>query len=407
MRVLESDGLSRSEKALGIARWFLRLHNDRVRYSFQGKDCKTPRHQLDNLVWLAVATAPPGFCHVKNEMTGTLFEDVLAGLPFDAIKRRWDTKMHPLQYQRPTKEVSEGVIKQANELVAKLAAEGSLARCHARLGDIQQILGSGGAASLYQVEERGQLRNRVAWFPDPIKDNTAEVEQSGKPFDRLLKGKAATVKPVELPPRKIGWERFRDEVLPTARRLELLVPGGRAGFFGLVTAVDPQAPPILQWDGLTTRVEYETDPPQIVDEPLPRNPVSWYFYHGGSYASGWNLNQGVWANVTAVTTLPPHWQRPDKFKHMPQMALFVLEGCHDQSTVQTVRGFFPESLRSEFHGIRAAMEAYARTMTLGGREESTANGLALAHGEQDGVTVRVTGADGGVETFQIHWRKDD
>ena len=56
----------------------------------------------DNLTWLAVATAPAGFCHVRSSMIGTLLEDVAAGMPFDAIKQRFDAKMHPLQYQRPT-----------------------------------------------------------------------------------------------------------------------------------------------------------------------------------------------------------------------------------------------------------------------------------------------------------------
>lgn len=55
-------------------------------------------------------------------------------------------------------------------------------------------------------------------------------------------------------------------------------------------------------------------------------------------------------------------------------------------------GFFPECLRSEYHEIRHAMEAYSRSATIAGREEGTANGIALDKGES--LTVRIHSGDG-------------
>jgi hypothetical protein len=84
VRVLEADAVDRSEKTLGAAKWLLELHG-------KVKDVKGPRK--NNLVWLAVATAPPGFCHVKTTMINTLLDDIVAGLPYESIKARWNEKM--------------------------------------------------------------------------------------------------------------------------------------------------------------------------------------------------------------------------------------------------------------------------------------------------------------------------
>ncbi len=54
------------------------------------------------------------------------------------------------------------------------------------------------------------------------------------------------------------WEKFARTVLPDAETIELYVPAEAAPYVAMVTAANPQAPPILQWD----RAER-------------RNPVSW------------------------------------------------------------------------------------------------------------------------------------
>jgi len=123
VRVLKSDALTRSEKALGIAEWFADLHG-----------------KTTNQLWLAVATAPVGYCHVRSTMISTLLDDIVAGLPFETISRRWAEKMNPLQYQRPTAAPKEGAIEAAEKLVEKLGIAKSLERRYATLDDIQASL---------------------------------------------------------------------------------------------------------------------------------------------------------------------------------------------------------------------------------------------------------------------------
>ena len=77
----------------------------------------------NNLIWRAVATAPPGWCHVKTTMIATRSTISCSRLDFDEIKRKWDAKMHPLKYQRPTT-VKEGNLDAANKLIERWVRSG-------------------------------------------------------------------------------------------------------------------------------------------------------------------------------------------------------------------------------------------------------------------------------------------
>lgn len=343
VRVLEADVIDRSEKTLGVAQWFLKLHRN-----IEGE---RGQHR-SNLIWLAVATAPPGWCHVRTTMIGTLLEDVIQGLPFDRIQKRWADKMHPLQYQRPTA-ISDGALKAANEAVEKLGSAGSLQRRFAKLSEVTAL-----------------------WRPREIPE--AQKANTGGAFDHLMTN-TKKIKKVELPPTKMAWDKFRDAVLPSAFQIECMVPHS-GGFFGLVTAVNADAPPILQWDGL---------------EGLPRNPVSWYFHHPFGEARGWNLQPG-WTTVAAAFLKPCHWQDAGKFSGFGSGIFLALAGAKDVRGVIS-GSFFPECLRSEYHDIRAAMEAYSKAATIAGRDEGDANGICL-DGKNE-LRVRVRGDTGSATEY--------
>jgi hypothetical protein len=380
VRVLEADAVDRSEKTLGLAQWLLKLHQTIAEKRGSVRD---------NLIWSAVATAPPGWCHIRSTMISTLLDDIVAGIPFESIQRRWNEKMHPLQYQRPST-VKDGNLEQANRIVAKLQSEGALQRRYARLEEVTALWRpkpSEMESSKVKFEDCPTclLRNKVIALVDPglcplcgSKYGQVGKITAIKPFDHL-KARSA-VKPVELPPRQMNWQRFRDEVLPGAVSLEVQIGYGNLPFFGMVTAANAESPPILQWDGLAAQAP----------DPLPRNPVSWYFYNGGSAASQWGLAFG-WIKVNAICLKPCHWQR--EFPHQGGGIFFVLEGARDQRMGQGI-ALFPEMLRSEYHEIRHAVEAFSRSAELTGREEASANGICL-----DGKTVLSVRADGQVYTL--------
>lgn len=342
IQVLNTQALYRSEKVLGAAQWLCDL---------QSRLTAEPLAlRRENILWAAVAQAPPGYCHPSTNMIGTLLEDVAAGYAFEEIARRFAVKMSPLQYQRPQAAPSAGNVRRGEELVAELGLERSLERRFARLEDIQTI-----------------------WKPAPKKTPA----QSGV-FGHLRTKNAATATPALVASGgALTAVKFLRDVLPHAERMEALAPA-RGPYCAFVTATHPDAPPILQWD-----------------REGRRNPVSWYVYSNGSRSSDWNLRSGEYFPVTAVAEFPPHWYGEMHSHHAPGL-LFALEGCRDQG--EPGAGLFPELLRTELREVRATLEAYSKNARLTGAEEASACGLAVRQQHNTEELVRVRVITGGVTT---------
>jgi hypothetical protein len=345
--LLTSGNLYRSEKCIGVAKWLLDLHTAREAAKGEARD---------NVVWLAVATAPAGFCHIRTGMIGTLLEDIQLGLAFADIKAKFDAKMHPLQYQRPQAAPSAGQIAQAEKVVAALASAGSLARRFARLEDLETI-----------------------WTPKMVEPSAPKGGVFGhlKPKGELPRGGN-----VEQPAVTMTWEKFARTVLPDAETIELHVTPTPRPYAALVTAANADAPPIIQWDRLEKR-----------------NPVTWYLYAGGSTPGGWGLEVG-WCRVTAITLQPSMWSGAPPSTHQGASLFMILEGAKDTRKASVVvergGGFFPEHLRSEYHPVRATMEAFAHAAEIAGWNEATACGLKVEKGAPGAwnYVVRVTSKDG-------------
>ena len=343
IRLLKSDALYRSEKVLGAAEWLRDLHMAR----------KSARIDIRaNMTWRAIASAPAGFCHPRSSMIGTLLEDIAAGKGFDDVARSFAAKMHPLQYLRPQAAPTAGAIAQAEKIVAQLDAAGSLARRYARMDDVKAL-----------------------WKP-----KAASKAAKGGLFSHLKpKGKSRT-SDIEIPAITITWEKFARTVVPSAERIEYFVLTKKDSYVTLVTAVNPNSPPILQWD-----VEGE------------RNPVSCYLWHGGAEAAQFGLTPGLYHDVAAVTLRPSMWGSK-QLSHYGEGVMFCLHGAHE-----TKRGglvIFPENLKSEFHGIRSVMEAYSRAGVLEGADGEHVCGPMLSKGGTWEARIRVT-SDGETAVYDL------
>lgn len=345
--MLRAESLYRSEKVLGPAEFLLKVHEQRGRAANMG--------QRANFTWKAVADAPAGFCTPRSSMVGTLLEDIAnGGMDFDTIKRRFDAKMNPLQYQRPQAPASAGNIRQAEKLVQELGLAPSLERRFARPDEVEAL-----------------------WRP--VVEEPASAEGV---FGHLTskQQKAQVTKPVEMPAKFITFTKFRRTVLPHAKKMEAHTRFGTENFCGLLTAVHSDAPPILQWD-----------------HPERRNPVSWYVYNGGSHAAKWGLQPNRWVPVIGVTLQPSMWGEDETaFSHHGESAIFLLEGAKDQNVGSLC--LFPECLKSELHGIRATVEAHSRSRQPVDDGGPAACGLRT--GDKSTVVVRVTTSTG-TATYEI------
>jgi hypothetical protein len=333
LRLLSADALARSEKFIGPVKW-LRVLHDR------------PKGRAgENVLWRAVASAPEGYCHPKASVLAPLLADIVAELPFDEIKAKFEAMLHPLRYQRPQAAPSAGNIKAAEAIVEKLGIARSLERRFARADEIEAI-----------------------WKPAPAQD----VPSTHGIFGHLKsKAAAGTVRPVELPAAVMTWEKFSRLVLPTAERIEIHVPA-HGNFEAFVTAAHADAPLIFKWE----------------------NPVSQYVYHGGSHASRWDLTGGAWASILAISAHPNMWGKPQAY--LGEGALLVIDGAVDTSTGQG-NALFPETLRVELHGVRSTIEAYSRSATIGRGEGPFACGLGIGKSAATCV-LRVLSAQGGAWT---------
>lgn len=348
--ILSTDVLYRSEKVLGIAEWFLNLKN-----AVEGKERKLSK----NIIWYAVATAPVGFCHISSSMIGTLLDDIENGLDMEAIKRRFADKMNPLAYQRPKAAPSRGNVEQAERIVEKLGIANSLKRRFARMDEIEKI-----------------------WEPAPVRDpypHNTGVFSMVKTKEETKKGgfTATLVGKVD----GITFEKFKREVLPSAKTIEFAVPIGLDNYCGILTAEDFDAPPILKWDS-----------------EEKRNPFSWYVYSGGSMPETWNLHPGRFVPVTAITMQPNMWS--GKHDYEGKAVIFVLKDCKDANYRHSGCALFPEILRSELHEVRSTIEAYSRQATPGGYDEASACGIRIQANSKSKARFRVT-TDFGVTEYTI------
>ena len=180
------------------------------------------------------------------------------------------------------------------------------------------------------------------------------------------------------------WFLDLQPILPTAKTIEYFVPASQQSYMALVTAKNPEAPPIIQWD----TAEY-------------RNPVTWYFYVNGSLPSAWNLRSNTYCAVTAIVLQPSLWNHSEKFAHKGEKAFLILQNANDKEYVRGA-GFFPESLKSEYHGIRSTMEAYAKNAVLEGKDDATACGIGLQKGGSwDLILLRITTGDNLQVKYQL------
>lgn len=331
LTLLKSDSLYRSEQVLGQAEWLYALHVARFAANGAGKA---------NVVWRTIAQAPAGFCHPRSSMIGTLLEDIAAGMEFSEVSRRFADKMHPLRYQRPQAAPTAGAIAQAEKVVQELGAAGSLARRFARVDEVQAL-----------------------WRPSPAQE---EVMRDGV-FGHL-KPKGVEAHAMTIPAQTMTWDKFQRTVLPTAERIEFQAPR-QGNYTAFVTAVNADAPPILQWD-----------------RDDARNPVSWYVWNGGASADSFGLRAGRFVQVEAITLKPSMWN--DGPAHHGAAVVFILAGARESKQAGTA--LFPEILKSEFHGIRSVIEAYSRSASIEGMAEPHAAGYMLGAGDsQWQATLRV------------------
>jgi len=330
LTLFTSGTLTRPEKGQPLVQWVLDQHASLSKLKGSARE-----HTL----WQIAVTAPAGFCHIRSGVVGTLLEDIVAGYDVKTIAKRWAEKLDPTQYMRAQVAPAAGQLKRAESVIDKMAAAGSLARRYAQDSDVTEAI----------------------WtrFPDAVS------HPSGPVFGHIAaKQKKPAAATLDLPEVRMTWDKFKRTILPEATSIEYHVPAATVQFGALVTAANPEAPPILQWD-----------------DAAKRNPVS--VYSAQSEPQNWGLLPGTFAPVNLITSMPYHWNGAAT-PNQKQGVLFSIEGCSDRRR-QTGGGFLPEFLRSDLREIRSALDAYAKQATVAPVAEPVC-GLALMNTSEVATT---------------------
>ena len=355
LRMLTTESLASSEKFIAPVRWLVDLFERRV-------GVRHPQIR-DNILWKAVASAPDGYCHPNASVIGPLVENIEAGRSFSVIADAFGRMVAPLNYQRPKAPPTAGNIEAGERIIEKLGLGRSLVRRFARLDDLQKL-----------------------WRPrHRPRDDRADAAAAGV-FAHLKSKESGhhQTPQVDIPPVTMTWVKFASNVLPTAERMEFLVPS-YGHFIAFTTAVHADAPPIMKWD-----------------REDRRNPVAWYVYPGGSAAARWKLTAG-WCEVTAVALLPTMWgEQPQPF--LGEGAVLMLHGAAD--TENQSGALFPECLRGELHEIRSTIEAYSRKARLYDQDTASACGYDIRKGVAGPPSKQVRVHSAGLVTRYIIDRWD-
>lgn len=342
--LLQSNALYRGDKATVMAEWIIRLSDSLFGCSSR---------QRHNLIWRAVASAPAGFCHIKSTVVGTLVDDIRKGYNLGSLAARFKEKMSPIQYQRPTAAPSAGQLAAAEDVMEQLKSAGALVRRYATLVDVR-------AHALWEARA-------FAPAPTPQKGKVfSHIAPKQAPFFQGSHGYAAAMNS-----GPITWTKFQQTILPAALEIQIQPPV-HGPYAGLLTAQNLNAPPILQWDHLGFR-----------------NPVSHYLHHGGSPATAWGVTPTNWLDIPMLILQPNMWEHGRELPGQGKGVMFYIPYSHD-SSVGIGNALFPEILKSEYHGIRSAIEVYARIATIHGNTRQSVCGLLLqASNLQWNLPVRV------------------
>lgn len=329
LALLDSNSLYRGEKLLGAAKW-LRERKQESAVMF---------NVSKNLLWRAIASAPEGFCHPRTSMIGTLLEDIAAGMDYKRVSERFADKMDPAKYQRAQAAPRVGQIEAAERAVAALGIAPAFARRYATFADIPD--------------------SGILWAPltQEIREMPVQAASPDSVFGHL-KPADATLPEMDIPPRLITWEKFANDVLPGARKIEYRTPlVGR--FCALTAAADIGAPSILQWDA-----------------PDARNTVSWAFPNPAARAADWNLQPGTLVRVHAIVSQPNQWGGDSAFAQHGKGAFLLLEGARDTRGLPG-GGLFTEHLRSDLKPYRSTIEAHMNKLVVQGADDPATIGFGI------------------------------
>lgn len=186
---------------------------------------KLPEDERVPYCWDFAMIGNPSVVRLRNTSIGTLLIDISEGMDLDKAVRRYEAVVAPANYKRPKAIFTRKMLEEAQQKIIELGYGNSLGRRYARLDDI--------TANNILFCNRDSAK-KMGGGLDVFGELMGEISVNPKKFNRA---------------QEIGIEDFVNNVLPTAREVEILFENRHAqNMVSLIAPVDADAPSMFKWD---------------------------------------------------------------------------------------------------------------------------------------------------------------
>lgn len=268
-------------------------------------------------------------------------KDIEDGIDPQECINRYNYKVDPIRYKRPTAAPTNRLVSEAEKTVIELGLTDSLKRRIAKLSDIPEevIIWS-------KYEKPKEESNKVIGVFSNVVTKEQIKQESENPVLDLRRAK-----------QRITFNVFRRDILPVAESIKVRIPDKKLGtyneavypFAQYTTEAIPGSAPITKYDST---------------DPNKRNPFICYSYHRGATKSMFNLSHDEYIEVVAIIPcIELMYDESVNLSEYNNGITFILKGCKD-ICLKGGLALFPDLLRHELYPVRKVIEAYSSEGTL-------------------------------------------
>jgi hypothetical protein len=215
LELISSNSLYRGTEHQGMVQTFQKVQTE---WQSSGLPAST-------FAWMHFRQVGPATCSVKNTVIGTLLVDLSAGMNLEDAVKRFEVKVAPTNYKRPTALVTPRMVEEAKAKLIELGLYDALSRRYANLSDIS-------INNVLYADRSVQGRMKDLDLFDALKSRVTTV--SPKTFDRV---------------DTVSLDVFLAEVLPLAQTVEVhLENKHEKNLVSVVTAGVAGSAPLFKWD---------------------------------------------------------------------------------------------------------------------------------------------------------------
>ena len=191
--------------------------------SFKNDYSNVPDEKKDTYAWRVAMNLDDVIGKIRNHSIGVLLVDISEGMDLDAAVRRYEKIVAPTNYKRPKAIYTKKMLEDAQKTVTEFGYMDSLPRRFANLDDITV--------------------NNILFS-----NRDAAKRISGNVFDSMMGDIAIDPKKFSRV-EEISAEKFVNDILPTAKNVEVLLENRHAqSMVSLIAPVNNDAKSMFKWD---------------------------------------------------------------------------------------------------------------------------------------------------------------